>query len=99
MLHIVNKSHSESRALKECLDFIESGSVVLLIENAVLSAKNCIDAGLLETPPVNVELYVLSPDLQARGIKQSGCYAHIQCIDYDGFVELVVANNPVQSWF
>lgn len=99
MLHIINKSHSESRTLKECLGFVEPGSVILLIENAVLSAKNCLEADLLKHPPVNVEIYVLTPDLQARGVQESDCYVHIQCIGYDGFVELVAANNPVQSWF
>ena len=96
MLHIVNKSPTERNALASCLAHAQSGHALLLIEDAVYAATTGGKAALAGAP-AGLALYVLSPDLQARGL--AGKVAEgIQQVDYKGFVELVAAQPRVQSW-
>ncbi len=41
---------------------------------------------------------VLGPDLAARGIGEDKLVEGVNIIDYAGFVDLVEANDKVQSW-
>ncbi|MBK7660612.1 MAG: sulfurtransferase complex subunit TusB [Betaproteobacteria bacterium] len=96
MLHIVNKSPHERSALADCLARARAGHAVLLIEDAVVAATRG-SAATLAAAPAGVSLYVLSPDLQARGL--AGQLAEgITAVDYRGFVDLVAAQPRVQSW-
>jgi tRNA 2-thiouridine synthesizing protein B len=74
---------------------MKGDDVLLLIEDAVYAAiKNSKAAALVEGRNVSV----LGPDLQARGIGADKLIDGVNIIDYAGFVDLVEANDKVQSW-
>lgn len=92
MLFILNKNNALARAY---IENAMKGDIVLLIEEAVYSAIENNNSRLMTT----AQVYVLEPDMQARGITAQQCQSSIEAIDYNGFVELVVTNNPVRSVF
>ena len=92
MLHIINQSPFESRALASCLRLAESNSAILLIENAVVAAVSPVISGL-----TLFTVYALKSDLQARGLLDKVAML-IQVTDYNGFVELTVQHSRIQSW-
>jgi len=99
MLHVINRHDGKGAMLDRCIQIVEKASAILLIENGVYCGVKTqlmtLDRELFD----DVGLYVLTPDLEARGIAVESCYDFIQFIDYDGFVQLVAENNPVRSWF
>ena len=99
MLHTVNKSPYQSDALTTCFGLAQPGSAVLLIEDGIYGAMtNTKFSAAVVIAQQCCAIYVLEPDLQARGF-DSGCIMNgIQTIDYDGFVSLVEANPVVQAW-
>ena len=44
------------------------------------------------------EIYVLGPDLRARGLEESRLIGGVKVVDYGGFVDLAVAKGTVNSW-
>jgi tRNA 2-thiouridine synthesizing protein B len=98
MLHIVNKSPFEKTTLESCLRIARSGSAVLLIEDAVYAVAkgNAVEARIRQAAET-LEIYALAPDLEARGMKEAAMDG-VRLVDYEGFVDLVVAHDPVQSW-
>ncbi|PCH83639.1 MAG: sulfurtransferase complex subunit TusB [Piscirickettsiaceae bacterium] len=96
MLHILNKNNE---TLTDCLKVIDKNSVIVLIEDAVFFAIDNQMSVALKQLPVGVNVFALSPDLDARGIETSQCYGFVNVLDYSGFVQLVVENNPIRSWF
>ena len=98
MLHTVNKSPFESRALESCLKFARKGSAVLLIEDGVYAvARGTAVSAAVEQAMKEVSIYALAPDVAARGM-QSRVMDGVRLVDYGGFVDLVVEHNAVQSW-
>jgi tRNA 2-thiouridine synthesizing protein B len=98
MLHIVNKSPFDQRALKTCLKFARQGSAVLLIEDGVYAAATGTAVSKqVEEAQKNVSIYALAPDLEARGMANRVMNG-VRLVDYEGFVDLVVEHNAVQSW-
>ena len=71
---------------------------MLLIEDGVYAATrgNAAEAKL-SAASANLEIYVLTPDLEARGMGQS-LLQGVKPIGYAGFVELVVQHKNCQSW-
>ena len=98
MLHIVNKSPLERSTLDNCLAAAQPGAAVLLIEDGVYAATrgNAAEAKLCAAL-ANLEIYVLAPDLEARGMAQA-LTAGVKLVDYAGFVELVAQHKNCQSW-
>lgn len=99
MLHTVNKSPFEKDSLDTCLRLARRGSDILLIEDAVYGAL----AGTRVEPVITGALerhrvYVLQADIEARGIEPQSLIAGVETVDYDGFVDLAVNNERVQSW-
>jgi len=98
-LNIINKSPFEKRTLEQCLSRIGSGDGVLLIEDAVVAAvggtavSNAITAAGSQS-----KLYVLGPDLDARGFADASLLGDVNIVDYAGFVDLVVKHDRVHSW-
>ena len=98
MLHIVNKSPLERNALDSCLAAAQPGAAVLLIEDGVYAATRGTAAeGKLRAASAHVEIYVLAPDLEARGMAQSLAEG-VKTVDYAGFVELAAQHKNCQSW-
>lgn len=99
MLHIVNKSPFERSTLDSCLSTSLEGSSILLIEDAAVAAVN----GTAISDKISAALsgksvYVLGPDLNARGFQDSDVISGVKTVDYGGFVDLVAENKNVQSW-
>ncbi|HFQ15029.1 MAG TPA: sulfurtransferase complex subunit TusB [Rhodobacteraceae bacterium] len=97
MLHIVNKSPFERQALENCLSVATKGSAILLIEDGVYAAlKNTPSGEKLGASSKDLKIFVLGPDLAARGVDQ--VIEGAEVVDYGGFVDLTVEYSPVQSW-
>ncbi len=95
MLHLVNKSPYDTCSLNTASTIMKADDRLLLIEDGIYGAvKNGKAAGLL----TGLKVSVLGPDLAARGISQDKLVDGIDVIDYAGFVDLVEANDKVQSW-
>ena len=98
MLHTVNKSPFEHKALETCLRFARRGSAVLLIEDGVYAAaKDTAVAPKVKEALKSVTIYALKPDVEARGM-QNRVMDGVRLVDYGGFVDLVVEHDAVQSW-
>jgi len=98
-LHTVNKSPFATQALISCLNHAKSGDAVLMIEDGVYGGLGGTGlTEIIEEIGKGVSLYVLSPDLAARGIDAGRLMAGIEGVDYTGFVELVAKHDRTQSW-
>ena len=98
MLHIVNKSPLERNALDACLRVAQDGGAILLIEDAVYAATSGNEAeGRLRDALSRLKVYVLAPDLEARGMQQR-VIEGVTSVDYGGFVDLVADHKNCQSW-
>ena len=98
MLHIVNKSPLERCTLDSCLAAAQPGAALLLIEDGVYAATRGNAAeGKLRAALGRLDIYVLSPDLEARGMAQSLAEG-MKPVGYAGFVDLVVQHKNCQSW-
>ena len=98
-LHTVNKSPFATQALVSCLNHAKAGDAVLMIEDGVYGGLS--GTGLTEIIAEigkNVSLYVLSPDLAARGLDPKRLIDGCEGVDYAGFVELVTQHDRTQSW-
>jgi len=89
MLHTVNKSSFERNSLQSCLNTIDDTSVILLIEDGVISAAKNANSPMLADIAAQGRVYALQGDVDARGIK---------LVDYAGFVDLVVEHGTAVSW-
>jgi tRNA 2-thiouridine synthesizing protein B len=99
MLHTVNKSPFSHSTLRQCLEHLAVGAAVILIEDAVYSVVSGTGAGaLIATCIGRFPVYVLGPDLEARGISGKEVIDGVVTVDYAGFVKLVVEHDAVQSW-
>ena len=98
-LHTVNKSPFERNSLASCLGHTKAGDAVLLIEDAVVGArKSGSFAGNLAAAGKSCAIYVLGPDLAARGMKAEDLAPGIETVDYAGFVDLAAKHDRCQSW-
>ncbi len=97
MLHIINKSPLTNSALDSCLRVAQSGDI-LLIEDAVYAAAsgNAFEGKMREAMG-RFKIYVLLPDLEARGLADS-IITGVSPVDYGGFVDLTATNKNCQSW-
>tara|TARA_B100000575_G_scaffold105261_1_gene83868 strand:- start:50 stop:352 length:303 start_codon:yes stop_codon:yes gene_type:complete len=99
MLHTVNKSPFEKNSLETCLRLTDQNSTVLLIEDGVYGAlKGTKIENLVSESLNNVKMYVLGPDLMARGLDKNSLINNIEIIDYQDFVKLAVENSRIQNW-
>lgn len=99
MLHIVNKSPFERNTLESCIRLASDGASLLLIEDGIYGAMNgSVKAQEIKDKIGNVKLYVLGPDLKARGMSEDQLIDGVSVVDYGGFVDLVTEHDKVQSW-
>ncbi|MGC2520608.1 MAG: sulfurtransferase complex subunit TusB [Burkholderiales bacterium] len=98
VLHIVNKSPTERNALDSCLETAQAGGAVLLIEDGVYAAtRGGAAEAKLCAAMARLEIYVLTPDLEARGMANAATEG-VKLVDYGGFVDLVAKHSTCQSW-
>ena len=98
-LHTVNKSPFSTQSLISCLGHCKDGDAVLMIEDGVYGGLS--GTGLSETVrglAGNVSLFVLSGDVEARGIDSAKLLSEVTAVDYAGFVDLVTQHDRTQSW-
>jgi tRNA 2-thiouridine synthesizing protein B len=98
MLHTVNKSPFQTDSLSTCLRYAKPGASVLLIEDGVYGAREgTAMADDIKEALKDKSVYVLEPDLNARGIN-SNLIDGVKLVDYAGFVDLTTECELVQSW-
>jgi tRNA 2-thiouridine synthesizing protein B len=99
MLHTVNKSPFERRTLDTALRHAVKGAGILLIEDGVYAAfEDSVVADKVKAAMADNKLYVLGPDVAARGMSEKSLIDGIEIVDYEGFVDLVTEYDKVQSW-
>ena len=98
MLHIVNKSHTQTSALASCLRLAQPGASLLLTEDAIYAATAAAAASSgIAGAAARLKVFALQPDVEARGM--AGKLADgIATVDYGGFVDLVAEHSCNQSW-
>ncbi len=98
MLHIVNKSHTQTNSLQSCLRLARPGHALLLIEDAVYAATVAgAESACLGEALSRLKVYALQPDVEARGMAGK-LVEGVTAIDYAGFVDLVAEHPNNQSW-
>ncbi len=98
-LHTVNKSPFEKTSLDVCLSHASAGANVLLIEDGVYAAtKGTAVEERVKQALDSVKLFVLGPDLMARGLSEDRVIDGISVVDYASFVDLAAENDKVQAW-
>ena len=98
VLHLIFQSPIEQAILER----IDSGDIVVFLENAVLrTLKNSGISDISDELTQKISLgrfCVLSEDIAVRGITVAELIKGLEVIDYAGLVELTVNNPVVQSW-
>lgn len=95
MLHLIFQSPIETALLER----IDSGDVVVFLENAALRVlQNSSISDTLTRQLGSNRLCVLSDDIAIRGIASDELVKGIEVIDYAGLVELTVNNLIIQTW-
>jgi len=87
-LHTVNKSPFERSAFISALNHMRPGD----------ARKASAFAALLENASQRCAIYVLAPDLAARGMAEKDLVPAAKLVDYGGFVDLVVQHARTQAW-
>lgn len=99
-LHTVNKSPAAGNALASCLAHLTAGAAILLMEDGVYAAlAAAATAPLVAAAAEGHPVYVLEPDLVARGLGESRLLHNITRVDYGGFVDLAAAHSNIVAWF
>ena len=98
MLHIVNKSHTQTHALASCLRLALPGSALLLTEDAIYAATAAaVETSGIGAAKASLKVFALQPDVDARGM--AGKLADgITTVDYGGFVDLAAEHATNQTW-
>ena len=98
-LHTVNKSPFERDSLSSCVRLATKGCAILLIEDGVFGAMSGTDhSEMVKGAMKDATVYVLGPDLKARGMSEDRIIDGIQVVDYSGFVDLTTKHDTCQSW-
>jgi len=99
ILHTVNKSPFERDSLSACIRLASKGHAILLIEDGVFGAMSGTDhSDMVSGAMKDASIYVLGPDLAARGMSEDRIIDGIQVVDYSGFVKLTAEHDTCQSW-
>ncbi len=94
ILHTVNKSPLQHRALGSCLQFIGSDDGLVLLEDGVYAAITGVDCGL---DRVEGPVFAIAADVSARGL-QDRLDETVTVIDYGRFVELCTQFDTIKAW-
>ena len=97
MLHLVNKSPSDSTAFESASKYAQKGSGILLFEDGVYAAMaGTAYEGKIKEIMGDHDVYALKEDLTARGIADR-VIDGVKEITYPDFVDLV-EQNKIASW-
>ena len=99
ILHTVNKSSFEHNTFDRCLAYADGTSAIVLIEDGVYCGLNAsLSTERIEQLSKGVQLYGLSVDIDARGLRD-GMHPLLQIIDDRSFVRLCTQFDSIQTWF
>lgn len=100
ILHTVNKSPFSHSILLSCLQLCGKDDAILLLEDGVISAMkgSPFIQELSRAIEKGVKVYALAGDVKARGLQEK-LHPNIYITDYNGFVELSIEHQCVQSWY
>tara|TARA_B110000438_G_scaffold229539_1_gene224338 strand:- start:186 stop:488 length:303 start_codon:yes stop_codon:yes gene_type:complete len=98
VLHIVNKSPSQSNVLDSCIHRTEPGSAILLIEDAIYALFKYNELNTKHKNLAKIKVYALADDVIARGATEWSP-DNIKLIDYAGFVKLTELYQSSVSWY
>jgi tRNA 2-thiouridine synthesizing protein B len=93
MLHIIKHYHSCTEAFSNALE----GDELILVEDAVYAAIADHKANALLTS-VSLPVYVLQPDIEARGLALCPKKQTLQAVDFAGFVDLTTRHQSSITW-
>jgi len=96
MLHLIYQAALENAVIQR----IESSDDVVFFENAVLRLNKTSQqrTELEQMLANNVHLYVLSDELEIRGVNTDELVSGIAVIDYSGLVTLTETNKIIRTW-
>lgn len=95
MLHLIYQSPLE----KATLERIDDGDAVVFLQDSVFRIlTQSHDEELLKEKLAAKSLYVLTDELEVRGIEVERLILDIEVIDMSGLVQLTVANEVIMSW-
>jgi tRNA 2-thiouridine synthesizing protein B len=78
---------------------MKPGDALLMLEDGVVGARKASAfAGLIESAARSCSVYVLGPDLAARGMAEKDLIQGAKLVDYGGFVDLVTSHDRTQAW-
>ena len=98
-LHTVNKSPFATQTLLSCLNHAKDGDAILMIEDGVYGGTS--GTGLADAVAAKsgaIAIYVLGPDLTARGFDAARLIDGVNSVDYAGFVDLAAKHDVTQAW-
>ncbi len=99
ILHTVNKSPFQVDSFSACLRIASEGAGILLIEDGVYAALAGTELeGSVTDAMSKVKVYVLGPDLNARGFADDKVIGGVEVVDYAGFVKLATEYDVVSAW-
>jgi tRNA 2-thiouridine synthesizing protein B len=99
MLHTVNKSPFERDTLDACLGHALPGSVILFIEDGIYAAlEGTVHSAKIAKAAKDKKIYVLAPDLAARGMGGAKLVDGVEAVDYARFVDLACECRATQAW-
>ena len=99
MLHTINKSPFENSTASSCLKLCAKDSSILFIEDGVISVmKSTKFSETIENALKEFKMYVLKPDLEARGLPLNNVIEGVEIVGYEEFVDLTTEHKTVQSW-
>jgi len=94
LLHTINKSPYDHRALRSCIQFCSAGDAIVLLEDGVYGVTH---QDLQQSALEDIKLFAVQADLLARGLPDPQT-ERIQIITYDTFVALCVDYPRIKSW-
>lgn len=98
-LHILARGPSAGSPLTRCLQSMNPGDALLLIDDAVRAAIPGEHGGAaLGEPGPGFAIYALMPSLVERGLSGTQLIAGVGLIDFDGFVDLTTNFETSISW-
>lgn len=97
MLHIINKSVFDRPTLDSVARTARTGAILFIEDGVYAAARGNAAEGRVKELMARFKVYVLSPDLDARGVADR-LIDGITRVDYGGFVDLVAEQPNCHSW-
>jgi len=99
-LHTINKSPFSHTTLTSCLQVCGQQDGILLLEDGVFGALQSAPCAedMSDMIEKGIKVYALASDINARGLQEK-IRKDIVVTDYNGFVQLSIEHNCVQSWY